>query len=189
MTSADDMSLDPSISQVLRALDLAIVEWGLDGAYRPLSDTPRWFTGTVPWSSLPFLENFVTEARRYLHDHLDGVIASDQFSVESRGDELLLRARALKVSARLIVVIERLQGAADIRPILREARQQALDHELLSERARSIHRPLAALAQAVGGLRAATLSESERPIVDQLVRALATLQEAAAPLPPPRTKR
>ena len=189
MTNADNPILDPLIGDVIRGLDIAIVEWALDGSYRPLSSTPRWFTGTVPWSSLPFLEHFVAEARRYLHDHLGGVIASDQFTVQGHSEELLLRARALKVDDRLVVAIERLQGAADMRPILREARQQALEHETLAEQARLIHAPLANATEAMEHLRASALSEPQRAIVDELARSLERLREAAARLPPARKKR
>ena len=70
------------------------------------------------------------------------MIASDQFTVEKNGEELLLRARALRVQGRLVLAIERLLGAADVRPILREARQQALEHEILADKARAVHSPL-----------------------------------------------
>ena len=189
MTNGDDAILDPLIGDVMRGLDLAVVEWALDGAYRPLSSTPRWFTGTVPWSSLPFLEHFVAEARRYLHDHMGGVIASDQFTVQGPSEELLLRARALKVDNRLVIAIERLQGAADMRPILREARQQALEHEVLVEQARSIHAPLANATEAVEHLQGSALSDPQRAMVDHLARSLERLREAAARLPPARKKR
>jgi len=188
-TDADNTPLDPVIGDVMHALDLAVVEWEPDNSFRPLSISPRWFTGTVPWSSLPFLEHFVNEARRFLHDHVGGVLASDQFIVQSRGDELLLRARALKVRGRLIVAIERLEGGADIRPILREARQQALDHEVLADNARAIHAPLDRVARAAADLHGSGLSEVQRTIADALARSLTELQTAAAALPPARKRR
>jgi hypothetical protein len=186
-TTPDDASREPTIAEVMQALDMAVVEWDLEDRYRPLSVTPRWFTGTVPWSSLPFLQHFVAEARRFLHDHLGGVLASDQFEVQRDGEELLLRARALKLNGRLLVVIERLDGASDIRPILREARQQALDHELLAERARAVHQPIEKLARAVDDWqRGAGAGE---PAVDAVVRAVAQLKQVAAALPPPRARK
>jgi hypothetical protein len=189
MTNGDNAGLDPLIGEVIRTLDMAVVEWQLDQSYRPLSGTPRWFTGTVPWASLPFLQHFVDEARRFLHDHIGGVLASDQFSVQSSSEELLLRARALKIEGRLVVSIERLEGASDMRPVLRHARQQALDHEALTERARAIHMPLDAVARAVADLQRSPLSDDQRPLVEALSRSLTKLQEVAAPLPPPRKRR
>lgn len=185
----DDAPLDPAIGEVMRLLDMAVVEWQPDQSYRPLSKTPRWFRGMVPWSSLPFLENFVNEARRYLHDHLGGIIASDQFAVQNNTEELLLRARALKVQGRLILAIERLEGASDMRPVLQSARQQALDHEILTERARAIHGPLEAIARAVANLQGSAIPDGQRPLVDALVQSLSKLQAAAAPLPPSRKRR
>lgn len=189
MTTEHDAPLDPALGEVMRLLDMAVVEWQSDSSYRPLSSTPEWFKGTVPWSSLPFLEHFVNEARRFLHDHLGGILASDQFAVQNNAEELLLRARALKVNGRLVVAIERLEGASDVRPILREARQRALDQELLAEKARAIHVPLDAVARAAADLQATAISDAQRPIVDTLMRSLARLQESAGSLPPARKRR
>ena len=189
MTNAATAPLDPVLGEVMRVLDLAVVEWVEDEAYRPLASLPPWFTGTVSWMSLPFLQHFVDEARRFLHDHLGGVLASDQFTVQSGNDELLLRARALKVNGRLVLAVERLEGASDIRPILREARQKALDGEVLTERARAVHAPIDALIRAIGDLQRTNLSDDQRRVVDTLARAIAKLQTAAAPLPPPRKRK
>jgi hypothetical protein len=189
MTDITTAPLDPVLGEVMRVLDLAIVEWVDDEAYHPLASLPHWFTGTVSWMSLPFLQHFVGEARRFLRDHLGGVIASDQFTVQSGSDELLLRARALKVGGRLVLAIERLEGASDIRPILREARQQALDQEVLNERARAVHGPLDTLARAIADLARTSLSGDQQPLMDAVTRALAQLQQTAAPLPPARKRR
>ena len=189
MTNPDDARRERLIGEVIQALDMAVVEWQLDQSYQPLSSTPRWFTGTVPWSSLPFLQLFVDEARRFLHDHIGGVIASDQFTVQNDSEELLLRARALKVDRRLVIVIERLQGAADIRPILRQARQQALDHETLTEQARSVHAAIEKVARAVENLQSSAISDAQRPLVEALTRSLTALQATAAALPAPRQRR
>jgi hypothetical protein len=183
---------DVTIEDVVSALDLALIEWLPDGGYRPLSDiTPQWFKGTVPWRSVPFLGHFVAEARRYLHDHIGGVIASDQFAVQSGGDELLLRARALKVSGRLVLIIERLIGAADVRPVLREAREQALHREELTRKAHAVHRPFDAVARAAEALERAGVPGEQQPALDALNRAIASLREAVAalPTPPPRRRR
>lgn len=189
MTDGFDAPLDPVLPEVMRVLDMAVIEWVAEESYRPLASLPQWFTGTVSWMSLPFLEHFVDEARRYLHDHLGGVLASDQFTVRSGPDELLLRARALKVSGRLVLAIERLHGASDVRPILREARRQALEHEALGERARDVQKPVAAVARALADLQGSDITAVQRPLVGALAAAVASLQAAAAPLPPARRRR
>jgi hypothetical protein len=189
MTHVTDAPLDPALGEVMRVLDLAIVEWVGEEQYRPLTKLPEWFSGTVSWMSLPFLQHFVAEARRYLHDHVGSVLASDQFTTQSGDQELLLRARALKIDGRLVLAIERLEGASDIRPTLRKARQQALEHEVLTNQARAIQKPLAAVAEAVAGLQRVELSDAQRRSFDALVASLQKLQAAAAPLPPPRKRR
>lgn len=176
------------IGKVLKALDMALIEWR-DDVYTPLASPPKWFSGKVPWLSLPFLEHFVDEARRYLHDNVGGVIASDQFSVQANDEELLLRARALRIQGRLVLAIERLVGASDVRPILRQAREQMLDHEALADKARAIHKPLAAVTAAVQKLDNAESSEKQRATLQTIHTALASLQAAAAPLPAPRKRR
>ena len=187
-TEQDDPP-DVIVGDALRALDIALIEWMPDSSYVPLAKTPRWFTGFTPWSSLPFLEHFVTEARNYLHDHLDGVLTSAPFTVDRHDGELLLRARGLKVDGRLVLVIERLEGAADLRSLLREARQQALEHEAATDKARAVHEPLAAVVKAVAQLQQVRLPDSAQPLVDTLTQVLTDLQGAAAALPPPRRRR
>ncbi len=186
MTEVDDIPLDPAITEVMRALDLALIEWLPDQTYLPLSSAPRWFRGRAPWGSLPFLEHFVGDARRFLHDQVGSVLTSEPFTVaDGDGEELLLRARALRVEGRLIVAIERLQGASDLRPMLRTARQEALAHEQLVERVRALHAPIDALAKAIANLQ----SVPEGGPLDALAAAMDTLRAAAALLPPPRKRR
>jgi hypothetical protein len=176
------------IGKVLRSLDLALIEWK-DDVYTPLASPPKWFSGKVPWLSLPFLEHFVDEARRYLHDNVGGVIASDQFSVQAKDEELLLRARALRVQGKLVLAIERLVGASDVRPILRQARERMLEHEKLADKARAIHKPLSAMTSAVTALDEARGAEQQRAALQAIHAALAKLHDAAEPLPAPRKRR
>jgi hypothetical protein len=176
------------IGKVLRGLDTALIEWK-DDLYTPLSSPPKWFSGKVSWESLPFLEHFVDEARRYLHDNVGGVIASDQFTVQAKDEELLLRARALRVQGKLVLAIERLVGASDVRPILRKAREQMLEHETLADTARAVHAPVTAIARAVDQLKRGTLSKDQQAAADALSGALATLQDVTAALPSPRKRR
>lgn len=186
----DETSLpDPLLTPILRLMDLAIVEWLADGSYVPLAQSPAWFRGATPWSSLPFLEHFVAEARRELHDSVSAISDADQFTAHGHDEELLLRVRAVKLQRRLILIIERLSGASDPRPLLREARERALDQEALTERARAIHAPLDAAANALADLQRQTISDTQQPAVEALARAVAKLKDAAAALPEPRKRR
>jgi hypothetical protein len=185
----DPVPPDQLTREIARALDVAILEWMPGFSGRPLCPAPEWFGGLEPLSSLPFLQDFGVEAARVLREDPGGVATSDQFTVPTEGEELLLRARAFDVAGRLILAIERLHGAADIRPILRDAREQMLEYETLADRARAVHAPLAAAIEALGRLKASGLSESQQTAADTLGGALARLQEAAAALPPPRKRR
>jgi hypothetical protein len=185
----DPVPLDQLTREIARALDVAIVEWKPDSTCRPLCLTPHWFAGTAPWSSLPFLQDFASEATGVLASHPGRVVTSDQFTVPIESEELLLRARAFRVNGRLVLAIERLHGAADIRQVLRDARGRALEHETLADKARTMHAPLAAAVEAVERLKANGLPEPQQAALDALSGALARLQDAAAALPQPRKRR
>ncbi len=189
MTDADNAPADRAIVQIVRSLDLALIEWRRDESYLPLADTPAWFTGKISWTAMPFLAHFANEARRYLHDHVGGVLTSEPFTVHSPDDELLVRARAVRIDERLIFVLERLEGSSDTRPILRRAREQALEQEALADNARAIHAPMAAVDRAVSAIAESGPTEAQRHLVDALVRAMTALKDAAAALPPSRKRR
>jgi hypothetical protein len=80
---------------------MAVVEWQPDLSPGRLS-TPRWFTGRSP-GRRPFLQHFVDEARRFLtiNRRCHGLGSVHR---QSNSEELLLRARALKVDGRLVIV-------------------------------------------------------------------------------------
>ena len=186
MTTDDTTLPEAVLGPVLRLMDVAIIEWLPDGSYAPLAQSPSWFRGPAPWSSMPFLEHFVNEARRALHDSVSAISEADQFAAQGADDELLLRVRAVKLQRRLILVIERLAGSTDPRPILREARERALDHEQLVEQARAIHAPVDAIAAAASALGT---SCTPSPALDALKSAVERLKQAAAALPEPRKRR
>jgi hypothetical protein len=186
MTIDDDALPEAVLGPVLRLMDVAIIEWLRDGSYAPLAPSPAWFRGPAPWSSMPFLEHFVAEARRALHDSASAISEPDQFTAQGASEELLLRVRAVNLQRRLILVIERLAGASDPRPVLREARERAHDHEQLVEQARALHGPIAAVAAAAAALGA---SGAPPPAMDALTQAVERLKDAAAHLPEPRKRR
>src|SRR5215471_18126396 len=145
---------DPLLEYLLQELDFAAIEWLPDRTFRMFSEPPRWFHGMAQWQSLPFLEHFFPEAEVHWRENATGVLVSGPFMIDHGGEELLLRARALKLEGRLVMAIERLTGETDIRPILREARQQALTHEQLEDRARRVHGLATEIAGALAQLKA-----------------------------------
>jgi hypothetical protein len=180
---------DALLGELLQELDLAVIEWLPDGTFRPFAPPPRWFKGMAQWSSLPFLEHFLPEAETHWRRSATGVLSSAPFTIDGTEGELLLRARALRLEGRLIMAIERLVGDVDPRPVLRRAREQALEHEQLAEHARDVHTPAAAVARSVQQLAGTTISDEQQPIVDALAAASEQLGQVASRLPPSRKRR
>ena len=77
----------------------------------------------------------------------------------------------------------------DVRPILRQAREQALEREQLTDNARAVQVPAADVARAVGDLERAGVSAGQQPAFDDLVRSVTRLREVVAALPPTRVRR
>ncbi len=179
---------DPLLA-ALDALDLAVVEWLPDGTFQPFAPPPPWFKGTTQWSALPFLEHVVPAARRFWHDRTGGALTFGPFTLEWGDEELLVRVRALRLDDRLVLAVDRIAGEFDPRPMLRTAREYALEHEQLQQKAREVHAPVAALASAIDDLRQADLLPAQAAIVDRLAEVAARLQETAAALPAPFKRR
>src|SRR5262245_30351994 len=114
--------MDPMVTEVLQALDVAVIEWRPDRKLHALAPPPDWFEGMTLWSSLPFLENFIPDALAHWRNDAEGVITSDPFTVRHIGQDLLLRARAIQRDGRILMMIEHLSGATDVSPILQKAR-------------------------------------------------------------------
>jgi hypothetical protein len=180
---------DPVLEYLLQELDFAVIEWLPDRTFRMFLEPPRWFRAMAQWHSLPFLEHFFPEAEAHWRANATGVLSSGPFMIDDGGNELLLRVRALKLEGRLVMAIERLTGATDIRPILREARQQALTHEQLENRARRVHGLAAGIAGTLDQLKALPLADAQRPLVETLLQSSAALTEVAGTLPPSRARR
>ena len=70
-----------------------------------------------------------------------------------------------------------------------QSRDQALDHERLTEQARAVQAPASAVEECVGQLQGASLTPEQAAIVERLARASASLRKAAGALPQPRRRR
>ena len=69
-------------------------------------------------------------------------MTSGPFAVDDPDGELLLRAWALNVGVNTLLVLARLQGEADTRPVLQKARDNALAHERLLQQIGATDAPL-----------------------------------------------
>ena len=95
----------------------------------------------------------------------------------------------LPVQGRPILVLERLSGDADTRPILQKAREHLLDTERLTRQIAAVHNPASQVQRIVDELAAQDLPDVARDRLDRLRQASAALQSALAPLPTPPPRR
>lgn len=189
---------DPVLANTLRALDIAVVERLADWRFQMVGESPAWLEAaldTAPAGSrhtlagaLPFLDHFLPQADAAWHDLGDAHAESGPFVATIGGEDALLRATALTLDRRSLLVIERLTGDADTRPILQKAREQALATEQLTRLAAGVRAPAAAIARVAAELAAAELPPAERALVDALAAASAQLQAVAETLPKPHSK-
>jgi len=189
------------LARLLRALDLVVVEREPNHTFYVLTPEPAWFTRAFDVApageqralagAFPFLDDFIHQAAGAWAAGPHASIVSGPFSVDADGEDLLLRATALTIDGRALLVIERLTGAADARPMLQKARERMLEGEETARRIAALSAPATALNEAVTAIQSADHGPDVRAIVDALHDASAQLKDAIATLtsPPPRTRR
>src|SRR6187397_542591 len=99
------------LADLLRVLDIAIVERLPNSLYHLVTPAPAWLAGA--------------------------------FEEKATGSQRSLGA------TRPLLIIERLTGDADTRPILQKAREHLLDREQLARQAAAVHAPAAAIDKAI----------------------------------------
>jgi hypothetical protein len=189
---------DTVLADLFRALDLAVIERLADGLFQLLTPAPAWldraFEAAPPGAresidgAFPFLEDVVHQARAAW-----GANAAPQafgpFAASVGDDELLLRATALVVDDRTLLVVERLQGVADARPMLQKARERMLEGEQLVRGVHALHPPAREIDKTIASLRAASLPPELQAQVQALYEANERLRDALAKLPSPPRRR
>ena len=189
---------DTLLEHVLRALDVAVVERLPDSRFQMVGSWPEWLEAAFDSApagarhtlagALPFLEHFLQQADAAWHDRGAARADSGLFTAKVGREEALLRATALTLEHRSLLVIERLTGDADTRPILQKAREQMLATEQLTRQAAAVHVPAAAIGRAADQLAAAELTPDHRALVDTLRTASTQLLAAVESLPKPPSK-
>ncbi|HUL74654.1 MAG TPA: hypothetical protein VLT86_16205 [Vicinamibacterales bacterium] len=185
---------DTLFGHLFRALDLAIVERLSDGLFQLLTPAPVWLEQAFEAApagarasvdgAFPFLEDVVHQARAAWRP--DGTPQSfGPFAAPVGDEELLLRATALNVEGRTLLVLERLQGVADARPMLQKARERMLEGEDLVRRVHALHPPAVAIDRTIASLRAAALPADQQALVTALYEANERLRDALGRLPAP----
>ena len=184
---------DAVLSEVFRLLDMCVLESPpkSEQPLRLVTPAPDWLASLlgsfhaaeIPWSAMPFVDHFLTQAQEAWHEGPDASTTSEPFVAPGYNEEVLLRATALTVGRRRLLILERLSGKADLRPMLQLAREQKLEYERLVQDAGAVHAPAAAIEREVKALSAVALPKELVDPVNRLARASADLQSAVAPLP------
>ncbi|HKW01739.1 MAG TPA: hypothetical protein VJN96_18060 [Vicinamibacterales bacterium] len=189
---------DTLFAHLFRALDLAIVERLSDGLFQMLTPAPAWLESAFEAApagargsidgAFPFLEDVVHQARAaWRQDETPQVYGP--FAAPVGDQELLLRATALNLDGRTLLVIERLQGVADARPMLQKARERMLEGEQLVRQVHALHPPAREIDKTIASLRGAALPADQQTLVQALYEANERLRDALAKLPAPPVRR
>ena len=189
---------DAVLAEVLRMLDMCVLESPpkSDQPLRLVTPAPDWLASLlgsfhaseIPWSAMPFVDHFLTQAQEAWHEGPEGSTTSEPFVAPGYNEEVLLRATALTAGRRRLLILERLSGKADLRPMLQLAREQKLEYERLAEDASAVRAPAAAIEREVRALSVAPLPAHLLDIVDRLARASADLHSAVVPLPAQKSR-
>lgn len=184
------------LPQVARALDLAVIERLPNAGYFMVAPAPAWLEGALEEQAtlaraFPFLRHFLETAGATWNEGGAARAHSGPFEADVNGEALLLRATAMTIDSHRILVIERMTGEADLRPMLQRAREHMLAHEQLERHATAVHEPAAEIARDVAALSALNLPADALALVQSIARSSTALQSAIAslPAPPPRAKR
>jgi hypothetical protein len=179
---------DPILTDTFHALDLFVAERLPNSSFVALTPPPRWLTRFLSSAAegapitivqaFPFLAGFLTEAETFWRDGTKRSITSGPFAVDDAEGELLLRAWALNVGVNTLLVLARLQGEADTRPVLQKARDNALAHERLLRQVDASEAPLRELSRLAGQLLAGDLSAAQRAVAENIEATARRVQAA-----------
>jgi hypothetical protein len=182
------------LADLLCALDLFVMERRPDSTFSAMTPPPAWLAkilrseaadGPITLATVfPFLEGFLDEAGAVWVKGTASSLVSPTFTAESDSEQMLLRATAVNVGPTCLLVIERLTGEADPRAVLQKARDNKLQQEQLQRRVASAQAPIRSLADLVNELLATDLAPAQRKLAEDIGRAAARAQAAAAGPPP-----
>lgn len=192
--------MDDLLPAVVRTFNLCVIECSRPpegethraSTLRLLTPVPEWLASAfaaapeaVPTlgETLPFLEHFLTQAEEVWYEGHPASGSSEPFVAVVNGTEVLLRAVAIAQHERRLIVLQRLVGAADVRPMLQKARDQALALERIVRTVGTLHAPAAAIERDVTALLATSLSAEQQALLERLRQAVADTRAALAELP------
>jgi hypothetical protein len=169
---------------VVQAMDLLAVERTDDYAFVQIAPAPPWAVRILAAkrgeplslaSAFPYLDRFITEAEAFWRDGTERVLLSAPFIGQDGEEEILLRATALNLGPRSVLVIERLRGDADTRGVLQTARDNKLIQERLQRQVDTAKPLVASLGTELEKLLE-NVRDAQRPAAERVKRDLAKLQ-------------
>ena len=166
---------------LLPKLECMVMERTDSGEYVPRTAAPHWFIDAARTSAgdgpatldgaLPFLDHLRTEADRYWWSGEEGVMTGEPFAIRGAETDYLVRARVLTLDRRKLLVLERLTGAADSRPVLQTAREHQLEYERTKARVSDVLAPIDAISRLAGQWLEADSSPASQATAREVMRA------------------
>lgn len=165
------------LPDLFRALELFAIERRPDSSIVAITPPPSWLTpildaaGHAPFrvgDSFPFLESFLRDAEVFWSEGAKGRIMSGVFTLVSGSDDLVLRASALNLRTRCVMVVEPLRGDADTRPLLQKARENKLEYERLARRIESVQSALSTISRLAAELGQTELTGAQRELAERI---------------------
>ncbi len=180
---------DPLLTDLFHALDLFVAERQADSSFVAVTPPPKWLAqflvavtdgGPVTIAqAFPYLDSFLSEAETFWREGTERRLVSGAFTAATASEELLLRASALNVGVHSVLVLARLRGDADARPLLQQARENALRHERTREQLDALKEPVKTLSRLTSELLETDLTSGQRALAEGISAATGRVQRAA----------
>jgi hypothetical protein len=172
------------LADVIQALDLFAMERMPNSSFDAITQPPEWLAPTFDASvqepktlaqMFPFLDAFLSDAEVFWHEGTEQRLMSGLFVAAGPAGDVLVRASALNLGARQIMVLERFQGEADTRPLLQKARENKLEYERLARRIADAQKTIATVTRLTRELLGTDLTTAQRTTVEALAAQLKSL--------------
>lgn len=183
---------------LMQALEMFALERMPDYTYAPVTPPPAWFRHILPLTDvsgpltlagvLPYLERFLSEAESFWREGTRRSLVSGTFAAPGGSEEVLLRACALNLGPRSLLVLERLRGQEEVRDILQKARENKLEHEQLLRRVESLRSPVASMSRLTSELVQTGLTSAQRELVEGITAALTRIDAIASEVLPQKPR-
>lgn len=180
------MIMTSLLLDVVQALELFVLERLPNYTFLPLAPPPVWVSRVFALTdqgapvtfanTFPFLEPFLTEADAVWREGTASSLFSGSFVAPGEPVDVLLRACAMNLGGRHILVLERLHGDADVRPVLQKSRENKLQEERLLRQLEALRAPVATLSTLVSRLRDTDLTSAQRDLVDGISKTVSRVQ-------------